>query len=267
MALRGPLIGLAALLAVVGAAVVVGGVVGVGPLAATVPPDQVRDPREMLARSLQATLDANAVHLEATLDGTIPGALVGRDEAAVDLDGTVAEGDLRPHDAKTRARVRSASLGVDLEVVTVWDGAWYRTAPGEPWTRASLGSLTAGSGLDLNPLTIVDRVRSWLAAENRTPTVADVPCAGGSGTCRHLELDAGSGPASILAALLPDDGAAALPEVATTITLDADVATLRPAHLVVEMRSEDGSVDLRLVLDAGRWDDPGVVIEEPPSGS
>jgi hypothetical protein len=266
-ALRGPLVGLAVLLAVVGVACAVGGVVGVGPLAATVPPDQVSDPREMLARSIQATIDAHAVHLEASLTGTIPGSLIGSEAEAVVLDGTRAEGDLRPHDAKTRAHVESPVLGVDLETVTVWDGAWYRTAADGPWTKASLGSLTAGSGLDLNPLTIVDRVRAWQAASGLEPTAVDVPCAGESGTCRHIVLEAGTEPAGILQALLTDEQAAALPEIATTITLDADVATLRPVRLVMEMRSEDGSVDLRLVLDASRWDDPGVVIEEPPSGS
>jgi hypothetical protein len=265
--LRGPLVGLAALLAVVGAAVVVGGVLGVGPLAATVPPDQVKDPREMVARSVQAVLDANAVQLDATLSGTIPGSLVGRDEAAVALDGTALGGAVRPHDAKTRAHVMSPPLDVDLEAVTVWDGAWYRTPPDGAWTRTSLGSLSAGAGLDINPLTFVDRIRAWMASEGVTPTVEDVPCAGASGTCRHLRFEAGTAPAGLLAALLPDDRAADLPAVTTTVTLDSDVSTLRPAHLVLDMRSEDGSVDLRLVIDASRWDDPGVVIDEPDPGA
>lgn len=265
--LRGPLVGLAALLAVVAAAVVVGGALGVGPLAAAVPPDQVKDPREMVARSVQAVLDANAVQLEATLSGTIPGSLVGREEPSVTLDGTTVEGAIRPHDAKTRAHVVSPAVDVDLEGVTVWDGAWYRTPPDGPWTRTSLGSLSAGAGLDINPLTFVDRIRAWMAAEGVTPTVEDVPCAGVSGTCRHLQFEAGTDPAGLLAAVLPEGRAASLPEVATTVTLDSDVSTLRPAHLELDMRSEDGSVDLRLVIDASRWDDPGVVIEEPPSGS
>ncbi len=97
--------------------------------------------------------------------------------------------------------------------------------------------------------------------------MTDVPCASESGTCRHIVLEAGTDPADLLGALLPDDNESALPEVTTTITLDADAQTLRPAHLELDMRSEDGTVDLKLALDAGRWDDPGIVIEEPPSGS
>ncbi len=77
MANRGPLVGVAVLVAVLGVLTVVGGVVGVGPLASTTPADQVTDPREMIARSLQSVLDANAVHLDATVSGTVPGALAG----------------------------------------------------------------------------------------------------------------------------------------------------------------------------------------------
>ena len=205
MANRGPLLGVAVLVAVLGVLVVVGGVVGVGPLASTTPADQVKDPREMIARSLQSVLDANAVHLDATVSGTIPGALVGRPEQSVVLDGTTAQADLRPRDARTGASVDSPPLGVALETVTVWDGAWYRTPPDGPWSRASLGSAAADAGVDANPLTLVDRLRAWLAEPDMDPTVTDVPCAGESGTCRHIVLDAGTDPAGLLGALLPDE--------------------------------------------------------------
>ena len=42
---------------------------------------KVTDPKEMLARSLQATLDASAVRFDGTITGTIPGSLVDRPEA------------------------------------------------------------------------------------------------------------------------------------------------------------------------------------------
>ena len=267
MANRGPLVGVAVLVAVLGVLTLVGGVVGVGPLASTTPADQVTDPREMIARSLQSVLDANAVHLDATVSGTVPGAILGRPEERVALDGTTAQVDLRPRDARTGASVDSPPLGVALETVTVWDGAWYRTPPGGSWSRASLGSAAAEAGIDANPLTLVDRLRAWLASSDIEPTVSDIPCGGESGTCRHVVLDAGTDPAGLLGALLPDDGESALPEVTTTITLDADAGTLRPVRLELDMRSEDGSVDLQVGLDASRWDDPGIVIEEPPSGS
>ena len=267
MANRGPLLGVAVLVAVLGVLVVVGGVVGVGPLASTTPADQVTDPREMIARSLQSVLDANAVHLDATVSGTIPGALLDRPEERLVLDGTIAKVDLRPRDARTAASVDSPPLDVSLETVTVWDGAWYRTPPDGAWSRASLGGAAADAGVDANPLTLVDRLRAWLARPELDPTVTDVRCAGESGTCRHIVLDPGTDPADLLGALLPHDNGSALPEVTTTLTLDADTGTLRPVHLELVMRSEDGSVDLKLALDASRWDDPGIVVEEPPAGS
>lgn len=266
MSNKGPLVGFAALVAVLGVGVAVGGVVGVGPLAATTPPDQVTDPKEMIARSLQSTLDAFSVHLDASVTGTIPGVLVGRPEEVVVLDGTTASADLKPRDVRTRISVDSAPLGIDLDAVTVWDSVWSRTSADGAWTKAPLGSVVAGSGLDANPLTIVDRLRDELRGPDFQPTVEDVACAGESGTCRHIVLDAGTDPAALLGALLPDENVSALPAVRTIVTLDSDVATLRPAHLVLEMTSDDGSVDLEVVIDASRWDEP-VQIDEPPTGS
>lgn len=266
MANRGPLLGIAVLVAVVGVMVGVGAAVGVGPLAATPPPDEVTDPKEMIARGLQATLDAQAVHLDASLSGRIPGALLNRPEASVALDGTTATADILPKDAKTRAHVESPPLDISLDTVTVWGDAWYRALPEEPWSKASLGGASAEAGVDINPLTLVDRLRSYLARPDLNPTVTDIACASTSGRCRHIVLEAGRDPATILGALLPDENEAALPAVTTTITFDADAKTLRPAHLVLAMKSDDGTVDLRVVLDASHWDEK-VQIEEPPSGS
>ena len=49
-----------------------------------------------------------------------------------------------------------------------------------------------------------------------------------------------------------------------TVTLDTDALTLRPAHLVIEGKSADGTVVLRLVLDASHWD--GDVVIDQPAG-
>ena len=266
MANRGPLLGVAALLAVLGVGTLVGGVVGVGPLAATTPPDQVTDPGEMAARSLQATLDAFSVHLDATLSGTVPGSLGGRPETQIVLDGTTVSADLKPKDAKTQVSVTSPALDFSLDTVTVWDAVWSRNGPDQPWSKASIGSVAASTGLDINPLTLVDRVRVYLAEAGHRPTVRDVPCAGESGTCRHVVINGGADAAALLGALLSGGSASALAAVHTTITVDADSATLRPARVVLDMTNDDGTVDLHLVIDASKWDEP-VRIEEPPSGS
>src|SRR4029078_7638632 len=135
-----------------------GTVFGVGPLAPAVPADKVTNPKEMLARSHQPALEASAVRLAGTISGTIPGALVDRPEGSVNLDGTTLQVDIRPKDAKTRAHLASDALDVDLDTVTVWDSAWYRGAPEDPWSKASLGGGSAEAGVDINPLTLVDRL-------------------------------------------------------------------------------------------------------------
>jgi hypothetical protein len=261
---RGPLLGVAVLFGVLAVGAAVGGVAGVGPLAQPVPADKVTDPEEMLARSLQSVIDAQAVHLDATVKGHLPGRLLDRPEASVALDGTHGEGDIRPKDAKTRAHLESPSLGIDMDTVTSWDQVWYRRGRDAPWTKASLGSVAADAGVDANPLTLVDRVRGYLARPDVTPTVQDVACASPSGRCRHIQLDAGTDPSQIIGLLLPADRAAELPPATTYVVLDADAMTLRPVHLVVDVQSDDGTVDLELVVDASRWDED-LAIEEPSS--
>ena len=264
---RSPLPVIGAAIVIVLALVVGGTALGFGPLAATTPPSEVTDPKEMVARSLQSVLDAQAVHLEGTLAGTIPGALVERDEPAVTLDGSTVASDLRPKDAKTSSLLVSPGLDADVAAVTVWDGVWYRTGPDDPWQRASLGGTSAQAGVDINPLSLVDRLRSYLASPGIVPALEDVACASASGRCHRVTLEAGRDPATILRAMLPADQAASLPEIRTTVTLDTDVETLRPSHLVVDAASDDGTVVLKLDLDASQWDDPAITIAEPADGS
>jgi hypothetical protein len=264
---RGPL-------PVVGGAIVIilvlvgaGTALGFGPLAGSLPPAEVTDPKEMLARSLQATLDAEAVHLEGELSGTIPGDLVERDESPVSLDGSTVAADLRPRDAKTSTTLTSPGLDLDVAAISVWDGVWYRTRPDDDWQRASLGGTSAEAGVDINPLTLVERLRSYLATPGTAPTLKDVACASASGRCHRVTVEAGRDPATILRAMLPADQAGELPDVRTTVTLDTDALTLRPAHLVIDAASDDATIVLHLELDASRWDDPGITIEEPSAGS
>ena len=245
-------------------AAIVGRFLGVGPLAGVVPPDQVTDPGEMIARSLQATLDAASVRVVGTLDGGLPGSLLERDEAIVDLAGTTITADLRPRDARTHARVTGPSLDVNLETITVWTTAWYRSVGGS-WRQVPVGDATSGTGVDINPLTLVDRVRSYLATTSRKPSSVDVPCGSASGRCHEVSLDAGTDPAGVLAGMLPGAADGSLPVVATMITLQTDALTLRPAALSVVAASADGTLDLRLTLVFGNWDGP-VRIDEPAAG-
>jgi hypothetical protein len=127
-----------------------------------------------------------------------------------------------------------------------------------------VGDATSGTGIDVNPLTLVDRLRSYLATSGRVPVLTEVACASASGRCHEVRLDAGTDPAGVLTAMLPGATDGSVPPVSTVITLQTDASTLRPVSLVVEGASSDRTIDLRLVLLFGAWDGP-VRIDEPPA--
>jgi hypothetical protein len=211
-------------------------------------------------------IDADSLHVEASLSGHAPGAVFGRPDASITLDGTTLVMDLRPHDARTRAHLVSPPLGIAGDAVTVWDSLYTRPGGTERWTKSSLGAAVGGAGIDANPLTIVDRLRTWLTTSGvPLPTVHDVACAGESGRCHEITLEAGSAPAVILERLLPAGAAAAIGPATTTIRVQVDDATLRPAHLEMAVANADGTVSLLVTADSSAWDAP-VVIEEPPAG-
>lgn len=266
MSVRGPLLGMVALVVVVGCGIVVGGPLGVGPLAATTPPDQVTDPREMVSRSLQSVLDAFSLHVEATVDGTMPGPVLDRPAGPFVLDGLTVSGDVRPRDVRSQASISSEALAIDLHTVTIWGDLWYRTGADGPWTMASLGALVGDAGFDANPLTLVDRLHAYVSEAAHKPTLSDVACAAPSGTCHRLMFEAGSDPPDLLGAVLPDANAAAMPDIMTAVTLDTDARTLRPARVQLDMASADGSMRIQVVIVMSRWDEQ-VQIDEPAQGS
>ena len=266
MQFRRPLIRAVTVTTVVTVLVVAGGRAGVGPLAAVTPPDQVTEPREMLARAVQSLIDADSVHIQASLSGHVRGDMLGRPGFEIFVNGTTLAMDLRPHDAKTRSHFVSPSLGIAADAVTVWDSLYTRSVANGPWAKSSLGAAVGAAGIDANPLTIVDRLRTWLDTSGvPSPTVHDVPCAGESGRCHEITLQAGTAPAAILGRLFPAGAVDAVGPAKTTVTVQVDVATLRPAHLVVTVANADGTVSLLLTADVSAWDAP-VVIEEPPAG-
>lgn len=240
-----------------------------GPLARVTPADQVTDPREILGRSLQAVIDASSVHVETTVGGRIPGSLVGVPGAWAALDGTQASLDLRPQDARTRLAFRSPALGLEVESVTLWDTLAFRQAGG-PWTRASLAAVVGDSGIDANPLTLVDRLRAWLASPGApVPTSTDVVCAAPSGRCRQVQLVVGPEAGDLLLRLRPGGARPGTgPDPGPTITrivLQSDASTLQPTRLEVEVRDAGGSVALAATADFTGWNEPGVIPDPPGS--
>lgn len=265
LTLRRALVRVASVVVVVAAVLVVGAANGVGPLARVTPPSEVTDPREMLARSLQAVLDASSLHVDFVVTGHVPGALVGRPDASVTLDGTSASLDVRPQDARSHLVVTSVPLGVNLEAVTLWDTLAFRTAGGT-WAKVSLGSVVGSSGIDANPLTMVDRLRAWLASPGApVPTSTDVPCATYPGTCHEVRLAAGAQPGEVLLRLFPEADAAQIGPTTTDVVLQTDATTLQPAKLTVTTRNADGSLAVTVVATTSYWNWPSV-IPDPPGG-
>ncbi len=257
-----------ALAAVLALLAVIGAVLGFGPLAGRPSAASITDPREMLARSLQATLEAASVHVEGTLQGQLPGDLVNRPDPELNLAGSTITADLRPRDIRTRAHITIPALDINLDTLTALASIWSRT-DGGVWQAVGTDSVAgsaASTGLDLNPLTLVDRVRSYLAARNQPPSLEEVACASASGRCHLLTLDAGADPAAALAALLPGGATADMPPTNTTITLATDAQTLRPAVLQVISAAEDGTLAVQLELVFSAWDGPSV-IDPPVVGS
>jgi hypothetical protein len=253
-----------ALVAGVAAVIVgVGAANGVGPLARVTPPSEVTDPAEMLARSLQTVIDASSVHVEVDVAGHVPGPSVGRTEATVPVDGTTVTVDVRPQDARSHVRVVSPTFGVDLEALTLFDTLAVKEGGG-PWTKLSLGSLVGDSGIDANPLTMVDRVRAWFAQPGApAPTSSDVACSAPAGRCHQVRLTLPATTGEALGRLMPggDPGMGAT----TGIVADLDAETLRPVQIVLTTTSADGSLAVTTTAEFSGWDAPSV-IPDPPSG-
>lgn len=262
MRIRRPAVALVGLGLLFVVALGAGTVLGVGPLAPSPEPWEVSDPDEMLARSLQAVLDASSVHVTAIASGQVTGRLVSDTAAPVRLDGTRITLDARPKDGRTRAHLEGGPFDPALDALTVWDGAYWRHAGDPTWTKQSLGAASAGAGVDINPLTLVDRLRTHLATPGADATVVDVACAAPSGRCREVRLDVGSDPATILGLAVRPGSEGVAADVSIVVTVQADVLTLRPARVTVEGASPDRVTDFRVVLDATGWDSD-ITIDEP----
>ena len=262
MAKRGPWLGGAALAAFVVVGVAVGGMFGVGPLGQLTPAAQVTDPREMIARSLQSTLDATSVHLQATVTGTIPGRLRrpargGRHAGRHHRRGRPAAEGRRTGPPRQPGAWRRRSTAI-----TVWDGVWYRAVASRSLVKcASLGARrrrapawTSKPADPRRPAAVLPRPAPISRAHRDGHRLLSAP----PGDATTIVLDAGTGPGSrILSGLCSRTMARpSRPSVSTTLTLnwDPDDAAAGPtsssSSAATTARSTSG-----VVVDASRWDE------------
>ncbi len=249
------------------ASVLAGSILRIGPFAAT-PAIAVTDPEEIVSGTLQAFLDAATVHVDATLTGTLPAGVAGIPGNAGDqlnFAGALIAADLDLAAVRSRLVADIPALADErIELRTIWDVAWLRTGEG-PWASASVADAISASGIDVNPLSLVDRLEAYFAAHpdatvRRSP---DVPCE--PGRCRVVTVDAGLAPLGLLAALLPDDRSAHLPEGDVVVTILADAATLRPVTVSFALRDPAGRSVLAVTLRFSAWNT--LVPTEEPSPS
>lgn len=255
--------GMAAVAALVAAVSVAGSLLRIGPFAAPLA-TTVTDPGEILASSLQALLDAETVHLSVELSGSLPGELAGG-SGPVTLDGVRVEADVDLAAVRTRTTVDHDGVdGPDLEVRTIWDDAWHRVGEG-PWVRTAVSEVLDLGAVDLNPITLVERVRDYLEAypATRLARGIDLPCVGGM--CRVVVLEAGITPLGLLVEVLPAEQAAHLPEGDVTLTLQAQVDTLRPVVAFLELAAPDGRPILAAAIRFRAWNETVAVLEPSPS--
>ena len=262
----GAMRGLGGLIAALAVLTLVGAPLGFGPLGRPVSAGEVSDPREMLARSVQAVLDAGSLQVDGEIEGVLSPGLVPGQPGPVQLDGLTSTVRLVPPDAAMWGRISIPSLDATIEFTTSWDTLWYRESDAASWVRASVGGVATEAGVDANPLTLVDRVRAYLDRPDLHPVVDDVTCPEVGGPCRRIVLETGDDPAALLDALLPDGGTRTTPAVASRVVVYADRSTLRPLQVVIEVRSTLRSVDVLTILRTSHWDDPSIVIEVPDTG-
>lgn len=251
---------MAAVALVVTLVVVLGTAFRVGPFGAQ-PAAAITDPEEILASALQALLDAESVHLSVELEGALPGGLVGADRD-IGLAGDTVEA------ALDIAAVRSVILidaggaaGPELELRTAFDRAWHRSGTG-PWASIAVSDVFDVGAVDLNPLTLVERVRAYLEErpDARISRGSDVPCVGG--VCRVVTYEAGPDPLGLAAAILPAERAGHLPDGDVTLTVQAERTTLRPVVAFLEIRDPDGLLIAAAAIRFRDWNDP-VPFDEP----
>jgi hypothetical protein len=148
-----------------------------------------------------------------------------------------------------------------IELRTIWNVAWLRTGEG-PWASTSVADAISASGIDVNPLSLVDRLETYLGEHPEVVVRrdADVVCA--PGRCRVVTVEAGPAPLGLVAALLPDERATHLPEGDVVVTILADTETLRPFTATFELRDPAGRTFLATTFRFSAWNTL-ISIEEP----
>ena len=222
------------------------------------------DPTAIITAALKSSEAAKSVHIEASVDGTVPVALTpGGAGTEVNLTGTTASVDVDIANAEAHATFSVPKvLGLAGELIQA-DGKTYLKTT---LTGSKFKVLGADSSLPVDPTNMggmIDTLGDFLLKPGVDPVKGeDVSCNGG--TCYTIVVDLD---ATELAALV-GTGASSLPvDVAgATLKLTLRVEQTLPNHLAgiaIEIGLSDGK-SVAADLTFSKWDEP-VTITAPPA--
>jgi hypothetical protein len=236
-------------------------------------PTPIRDPEELLARSMSAVLDAESFHVRADFSGRASasilgggGSILGALGASVDLAGSRLEGDV---DVAGRAadlafEVPGFPFGLNGRAIAVGGSLYSRLSIlGDGYSRSSTGEALAALDAVAPPggdrPARIEALRRALREAGVTSTMLALTFIDGR-LCYHVSIAV---PIDRLNASLSQAGgyAARVTVVSAAAEYWADEETLLPARL--EVVADAGSMgNVRAVVVFSRYGEP-VTVEAP----
>ncbi len=217
------------------------------------------DPKEILTKSVEATLKAKSVHFQAVMSGTISADMTGAGQPSeFKLDGTTAEGDLDIAGKKVRASFSApAFLGLTGEAIQIGSTSYFKTSlTGAKYQKQVTDDVSVDEATD--PAKAMEELRKVLEMPGMSPTkVADSKC-GDNKDCYNVEFDLTGDELAAMASEAPDPSLAG---AAFKLTIGVERESLRMSKMTLAVTlPEMGSVDL--TVNMTKWDEP-VTITEP----
>jgi hypothetical protein len=215
------------------------------------------DPKEILAKALEAVGAAKTVHLAADVTGTLSLDLTGSGQGApLDLKGTGITGDVDLVGKKLKGSASvPALLGLTADLIVIGPDSWTKVSlMGPRWQHSTTPPGPEAAATDMTK-TIAD-LKAALDKLATPPTkVADEKC--GDKDCYHLKLQLASADLGPLASAAPGiSGDAA-------VDIWVERGTNRPLKLTVVVNAgAQGTVTMTLTLSNY---DAAVAIDPPPA--
>lgn len=220
------------------------------------------DPKEILTKGAEATLNTKSFHFQATVTGTFNADLMGAGQASeFKLDGTTLEGDVDVANKKVKASFSvPALLGLNGELIQIGNTSYVKTSlTGTGYQKQVTDEVPVDEVTD--PAKAIEELRKALEQPGVAPTkAADAKC--GDKDCYQIEWDFDAEELAALASAAPVAGED-LGDATFKLTIGVEKDTLRYSTFTMSAtEAEMGTVSLSLNLSG--WDE-AVSIEEPPA--